>query len=80
PPPSEVKALILLTEIRVSAERCGISSVESEGNKLKCRRAKSGGPDFLMIGNRFPRLTAKDATTRMREILTFLKRQEPNQT
>ncbi|WP_309397653.1 transcription-repair coupling factor [Cerasicoccus maritimus] len=78
-PPEEVATLLLLTEIRVCAERCGISSVESDGNKLKCKRANSGGPDFLMVGKRFPRLTAKGATTRMREILTFLKRQEPKQ-
>ncbi|WP_309386499.1 transcription-repair coupling factor [Cerasicoccus frondis] len=78
--PTEVDILLLLTEIRVFAERCGISSVETEGNKLKCKRAKSGGSDFLMVGNRFPRLTGKDATTRMREILTFLKRQEPKLT
>ncbi|MEO0795035.1 MAG: transcription-repair coupling factor [Verrucomicrobiota bacterium] len=77
-PPREVESLILLTEIRVWAERCGISLVETEGNKLKCKKAKSGGPEFLMIGNRFPRLTAKKAPTRMREILTFLKRQEQN--
>jgi len=79
-PPAEVLALILLTEIRVCAERCGVSTVETEGNKLKCRRAQSGGPAYLMIGNRFPRLTAKSANNRMREILTFLKRQDLNQT
>ncbi|WP_269536929.1 transcription-repair coupling factor [Cerasicoccus fimbriatus] len=78
--PAEVKTLLLLTEIRVWAERCGFSTVETEGNKLKCKYARKKASEFLLIGNRFPRLTGRDAITRMREILTFLKRQEPNLT
>jgi len=76
--PAPAEALILFTKIRVCAERCGVSLVETDGAKLKCRRASSGGQEFLMIGNRFPRLTGPTARKRMQEILTFLKRQDPS--
>ncbi|HTT55754.1 MAG TPA: transcription-repair coupling factor [Opitutaceae bacterium] len=67
----EVRALLLVTEIRLRAEQKGVLAVESEGNRLKCRRPGSGA-NFIMPAKRFPRLTAPRPLPRLREIATFL--------
>ena len=67
----EVKALLLVTEIRLRAEQKGIISVETQGSRLKCLR-QSGRDDWVMLGTRFPRLTAPKPLLRLREILVFL--------
>ncbi len=67
----DVKALLLTTEIRLRAEQKGIISVETQGSRLKCLR-QSGRDDWVMLGTRFPRLTAPKPLLRLREILTFL--------
>lgn len=69
---SEVRALLMITEIRIRAEQKGISSVESSKNKLKCLRAGGRHDDWVMHGSRFPRLTASDPHLRLAEIATFL--------
>jgi transcription-repair coupling factor (superfamily II helicase) len=71
--PTELEALLALTEIRCLAEHKGIVSVESEGNRLKCRRASRNPDDFVMLGSRFPRLTACDPLVRLDEIKVFLR-------
>ncbi|MBP7140377.1 MAG: transcription-repair coupling factor [Opitutaceae bacterium] len=68
----EVKALMLVTEIRICAEQKGIVSVETESTRLKCLRANGRRDDFVMLGARFPRLTASKPLLRLREIATFL--------
>lgn len=68
----EVKTLLLLTEIRIAAEQKGIVSVESEGSRLKCLRAGGNREDWVMLGTRFPRLTASRPLLRLREVLIFL--------
>ena len=68
----EVKTLLLLTEIRIAAEQKGIVSVESEGSRLKCLRAGGNREDWVMLGTRFPRLTAPKPLLRLKEIITFL--------
>ncbi len=68
----EVKALLLVTEIRICAEQKGIVSVETESTRLKCLRANGRRDDFVMLGARFPRLTASKPLLRLREIATFL--------
>ncbi|MGE9292798.1 MAG: transcription-repair coupling factor [Puniceicoccales bacterium] len=73
PWPEAVKCLIKMTEIRALAERNGISLVETEGNRLKCRLANAREGSYLQIGNRFPRLTAKKPLAKLNEIQTFLK-------
>ena len=71
--PIEVEALIALTEIRCLAEQKGILSVETEGNRLKSRRASGKPDDYVMLGSRFPRLTACDPLLRLDEITVFLR-------
>ncbi|MCF3648272.1 transcription-repair coupling factor [Synoicihabitans lomoniglobus] len=67
-----VKALLLVTEIRIRAEQKGIVSVETQSTKLKCLRASGQSDDWVMHGARFPRLTAPKPLLRLREISTFL--------
>jgi transcription-repair coupling factor (superfamily II helicase) len=68
----EVKALLLVTEIRVRAEQMGIVSVETESSRLKCLRNSGTRDDWVQVGTRFPRLTAPKPLLRLREIITFL--------
>ncbi|MBL9186381.1 MAG: transcription-repair coupling factor [Opitutaceae bacterium] len=68
----EVKALLLVTEIRVRAEQKGIVSVETDANRLKCLRHSGRRDDWVQVGTRFPRLTALKPLLRLREIISFL--------
>jgi len=68
----EVKALLLVTGIRIKAEQKNIVSVETDSSKLKCLRASGIRDDWVMHGSRFPRLTTPHALLRLREISTFL--------
>jgi transcription-repair coupling factor (superfamily II helicase) len=67
-----VRALLLVTEIRVRAEQKGILSVETAGSRLKCLRNSGRRDDFIQMSSRFPRLTAPSALARLKEIITFL--------
>ncbi len=68
----EVRALLLITEIRIRAEHKGVLAVEAEGNRLKCMRSFGKHNGYVMLGKRFPRLTAPLPLLRLREIATFL--------
>jgi transcription-repair coupling factor (superfamily II helicase) len=68
----EVRALLLITEIRVRAEQKGIVSVETESNRLKCLRNSGRRDDWVQVGTRFPRLIAPMPLARLREIISFL--------
>jgi transcription-repair coupling factor (superfamily II helicase) len=71
-PGEEVRTLLLVTDIRVLADQKGILSVESESNRLKCLRGSGKRDDWVMIGARFPRLTAPRPHLRLKEIIAFL--------
>jgi transcription-repair coupling factor (superfamily II helicase) len=73
----EVRALLLLTEIRLRAEQAGLASVVTEGPRLKCLRAYGRRDDWVQPGARFPRLTAPRPLLRLREILAFLTHLPP---
>ena len=68
----EIKALLLITEIRIRAEQKGIVSVETESSRLKCLRHSGRRDDWVQVGTRFPRLTAPKPLLRLKEILSFL--------
>jgi transcription-repair coupling factor (superfamily II helicase) len=68
----EVKALLLVTEIRLRAEQKGLVSVETESSRLKCLRNSGRRDDWVQTGTRFPRLTAPKPLLRLREIIVFL--------
>ncbi|MEO8866183.1 MAG: TRCF domain-containing protein [Opitutaceae bacterium] len=68
----EVKALLLVTEIRIRAEQKGIISVVTESSRLKCLRNSGRRDDWVQLGTRFPRLTAPRPLLRLREIVSFV--------
>ena len=68
----DIRALLLITEIRIRAEQKGIVSVETESNRLKCLRNSGRRDDWVQLGTRFPRLTAPKPLLRLREIIAFL--------
>jgi transcription-repair coupling factor (superfamily II helicase) len=68
----EVRALLLVTEIRIKAEQKNILSVETEANRLKCLRNSGRRDDWVQVGTRFPRLTAAKPLLRLKEVLSFL--------
>jgi transcription-repair coupling factor (superfamily II helicase) len=70
----EVRALLLVTEIRVIAEQKGLLSVEAEANRLKCLRNSPRRDDWVMSNSRFPRLTAARPLLRLREVIVFLNK------
>jgi len=68
----EIRALLLVTEIRIRAEQKNLLSVETESSRLKCLWNSGRRDDFVMVGTRFPRLTAPNALLRLKEIVSFL--------
>ncbi len=68
----EVKALLLITEIRIRAEQKNLLSVETESSRLKCLRNSGRRDDWVQVGTRFPRLTTPKPLLRLREIISFL--------
>jgi len=71
--PRSVDALKKITEIRCLAEQKQIVHVETEGNRLKCRRGNSKTGSFIKVGNRFPRLTTHKPLLRLTEIKKFIQ-------
>ncbi|MFA7343389.1 MAG: transcription-repair coupling factor [Terrimicrobiaceae bacterium] len=68
-PPAAVNAL-LLAAIRLEASGRRIPMVEVRGDKLMLTR----GGSFILIGGRFPRLTASGPDSNLREILSLLEK------
>ncbi len=71
--PKQVTALLKVTEIRTLAEQKHILSVETRGNRLKCRLNTGKNEEYIKHGSRFPRLSASIALKRLDEILVFLR-------
>jgi len=69
----EVRALLLVTEIRVRAEQKSLLTVETDGARLKCLRNSGRHDDYIQHSHRFPRLTATTPLARLREITIFLQ-------
>lgn len=75
--PEAFKALILVSEIRATAEQRGILSVESDGHRLILRRRTKGGDTWVKTGSRFPRLTQKKPLHKLSEIRDFILQRCP---
>lgn len=69
PLPQEISHLFFAERIRREAAAKGITKVETRGERLMLTR----GGNFLLIGHRFPRLTASKAASKLSEILRFLE-------
>jgi len=59
----------MLERIRRAAAAKGITKVETRAERLMMTRQG----DFLLIGHRFPRLTASRPASKLSEILRFLE-------
>lgn len=66
--PSEVRNLGLLTELKILCAERRLSELLVKEGKIIAKRAG----DFLMDGNKFPRLTADRTPDRIREIIDFI--------
>lgn len=67
--PDAVKYFLKIEEVKIIAAEKGVTSIETEGNKLKILRNN----DYLMIGGKFPRLTKIKPEAKLREIIFLLK-------
>jgi transcription-repair coupling factor (superfamily II helicase) len=63
-----VERLLLATEIKILSSALRIRVVETQEDKLMFTQ----GQDYIMVSGKFPRLTASDATSRLREIISWL--------
>jgi transcription-repair coupling factor (superfamily II helicase) len=70
PLPSAVENLLMLNEIRLVAGRQKIARLEVKDSKVMMTR----GGDYLLIGDRFPRLTSPDPQSSLAELLSLLTR------
>ena len=67
--PAAAENLLLLTAIKISAMARKITVVEVREDKLMLTRSN----DFILIGGKFPRLTARDPGERLRETLAMIR-------
>jgi len=70
PPPPAAAHLLTLQQIRLTAARKRIQSVEARENKLMIQARG----DYLLFGGKFPRLTSPDPEIKLREVLAFLEK------
>ena len=68
PVPKTVELLLLAAEIKQLASGCGVTRVETKGDKLMLTREG----DFIQLGGKFPRLIKKSAAARLKEIKRLL--------
>ena len=68
PLPKTVDLLLLAAEIKQLAGAKQVTRVETKGAKLMLTRQG----DFIQLGNKFPRLTKKSASARLKEIKRLL--------
>ena len=66
--PESVELLLKVAELKMLASQCGVTLMETKGDKLMLTRNN----DFLMFGGKFPRLTKKEASARLNEIKKLL--------
>jgi transcription-repair coupling factor (superfamily II helicase) len=70
PHPDAVHNLLTLNEIRLAAARVKVVSIEVKESKVMLIR----GGDYLLIGDRFPRLTSSGAENNLANLLSLLSR------
>ena len=70
PHPGAVRNLLLLNEVRLVAVHAKVTSIEVKESKVMLIR----GGDYLLIGNRFPRLTSSIAENNLPTLLSLLSR------
>jgi transcription-repair coupling factor (superfamily II helicase) len=68
PWPKAVERLLLATEIKIAASEARIRVVETQEDKMMLQQ----GNDYIMVSGKFPRLTTRDAISRLREIISWV--------
>ena len=68
PPPAD--NLLRSTELRIAAQHAGIATVEILNSKLMLTR----NGDYILLGNKFPRLRSPDPASRLREAVDMVKK------
>ncbi|MBV9671415.1 MAG: transcription-repair coupling factor, partial [Verrucomicrobia bacterium] len=68
--PAAVRNLLLLNQIRLMAAKAKVTALEVKDNKIMITR----GGDYLLIGDKFPRLTSTNPENNLTEILQLLGR------
>jgi len=69
PLPPPVKLLMQVSALRLLAGERGVTAIETRADQLRLTRRG----DFLMPGGKFPRLTKKAPTARLKEIRRVLQ-------
>jgi transcription-repair coupling factor (superfamily II helicase) len=73
PLPPAMKNLLMTEFLRRAASEKGITKVETRGDRLMLTRRG----DYLLIGHKFPRLTASQPASKLSEIYRFLEAMKP---
>ncbi len=68
PLPPPVELLLAVADLKILASEKAVTAIEVDDGKLKVTRRN----DFVMVGGKFPRLTKKDPTARLKEIKRLL--------
>jgi transcription-repair coupling factor (superfamily II helicase) len=68
--PLAVDNLLVLTEIRLSAARAGLTRVEVREAKLMLTR----GGDFILVGGKFPRISTNRIERQLAEVLDLIRK------
>jgi transcription-repair coupling factor (superfamily II helicase) len=68
PVPDAVELLLLVAELKMLASDKDITVIEVQEDKLMLTRNN----DYVMVGSKFPRLTRKEASARLKEIRKLL--------
>jgi transcription-repair coupling factor (superfamily II helicase) len=68
PLPRSVELLLLIAELKFLAAERGITAIEVKEDRLMLTRNN----DYIMVGAKFPRLTKKEASARLKEIKRLL--------
>jgi transcription-repair coupling factor (superfamily II helicase) len=70
PHPAAIRNLLTLNEIKLAAARTKVVAIEVKDSKVMLTR----GGDYLLIGDRFPRLTCNEAENNLENLLSLLSR------
>jgi len=68
PWPKPVERLLLATQVKLVAAQARIALVETQGDKLMLRQ----GQDYIMVSGKFPRLTASEPISKLKEIISWV--------
>jgi transcription-repair coupling factor (superfamily II helicase) len=70
PPPPPAECALLLARLAVDGISAGLTSIEVRDSRVLLTKGRAG---LVQEGGRFPRLTEKEPTSRLRELLAFVQ-------